>query len=127
MAIKRHYFAKAIAPPPPRMPRPQHTGQKVVVQLPNGQTRITSSAKWARLQGSVKGAATLHARGLAHRWTSEEARAAALKSWKHKGRFIHRIGRRIGRASKRGLGRADLKTGVVVQVLQTGRKTRVEE
>ena len=84
MTIKRHYFAKAIAPPP-RVPRPHHKGKKVVVQLPNGQTRITSSAKWAQQQGGVKGAATLHALGLAHRWTSETARVAALKSWKHKG------------------------------------------
>ncbi len=124
----RHYFASAVAPPP-RVPKPKHKGLKVVLQMPDGSTRITSAGKWAHLQGSIKGAKQLHALGLAHRWTSAEASAAASKGWKHKGRFIKRIGRRVGRSSKQGL-RAQtvpLSEGVVVKVVQTAGMNRATQ
>lgn len=84
--------------------------------MPDGSTRITSAGKWAHLQGSIKGATRLHALGLAHRWTSAEASAAATKGWQKKGRFVKRIGRRIGRASKQGMTRpkVSLAAGTVI-------------
>jgi hypothetical protein len=93
----RHFFRKAIAPPP-RVPAPQHKGKTVMVQLGSGQTRIMASGELALQRGRSKGGLTSAARGVAHRWTSEEAKKAHKKSL---GKLCTRIGVRVGRRAKR--------------------------
>lgn len=93
----RHFFRKAVAPPP-KIRRPKHKGKIVMVQLGSGQTTIMASGKVASQIGSSKGGLTSAARGVAHRWTPEEARKARLRSL---GKLCKRIGVRVGMRSKR--------------------------
>lgn len=58
-----------------------------------------ATAEAARQLGRSKGGQAVQAAGKAHRFTSETARAAAVKSWARKGRKT-KSGRRIGRPSK---------------------------
>ena len=81
---------------------PRHQGKSVwVVMDKSGKKQLMSSRAAAHRMGVSKGGKMIHALGKAHQWTSEEARKAARKGWKHKGRLATRIGIRVGRSAKR--------------------------
>lgn len=87
---------------PRRKPRPWgsrvvHKGKAVVVTTQDGQTRMMSSRDAASQLGRSKGGRTAQARGTGHRFTSEEARAAARKLWDKRYPINKRIGARLGR------------------------------
>lgn len=66
----------------------------------NGVSRRVNS-RWAALQRIRSANATsLHVRGVAHVWTSETARTAAIASWRKRGKLNKRINKRLGRPSK---------------------------
>jgi hypothetical protein len=105
-APTRHFFRKAVAPAPkpPTMPRPNHRQKNVMgVRLDAfgvRQHRVMSSRQAAVALGTRKGGLHSAAKGVAHRWTSEGARKAALKSWKRR-KFNRRINARVGMKAKR--------------------------
>lgn len=107
MTPTRHYFTKAIAPPP-KVKKPSkasitkgHIGKRVIITLPNGQTRIMSSRDAALAMGRSKGGLSTHAKGKRHTWTSESGSKAAKKLWRTRWRYLHSIGGRIGMPTKR--------------------------
>lgn len=75
--------------------RPDHKGKLVVVRMSNGQTRFYTSAKWAQLQGNIKGGHTTAALGIGHHFNSETAKKATAKRWRKKP-VNKRIGVRLG-------------------------------
>src|SRR3990167_3878521 len=97
MSPTRHYFPKAIAPPPrKRRIRPQHDGVTVRV-LVRGQSRLVSSRYAAQQMGRSKGGRRAQQLGAGHRWTPDTARQAALKGWATRRRpSAYREGVRIG-------------------------------
>lgn len=60
-----------------------------------------SSRKAAQMLGAQKGGLAIAAAGTAHRWTSESARKAAVKSWTKRRKFNKRIGARVGMKTNR--------------------------
>lgn len=58
--------------------------------------KTMSSRKAAWVLGGQKRGLTAAASGKAHRWTSETARKAAIKSWTKRRKFNGRIGARVG-------------------------------
>lgn len=102
----RHFFKGTYAKPAPRHRQRRKRAPQIVVgqaKQADGKTksRYMTAGQARQKQGNSKGGLTTHRRGLAHVWTSEEARAAALKSWRKKGRLNARTGARIGRKLRR--------------------------
>lgn len=99
----RHYFIKAVAPVPP--PPPEDMTELVMatrLDPVTGKTqhRAMSRRQAVHQQAVAKGGQVAHAKGHAHRWTSQQARRAALRRWK--GRKVwKRTGLRIGEKAKR--------------------------
>lgn len=95
-------------------PKKRYKGQVVIGTAVIGATgkkisRYMHALEAVRQQGRSKGGFAIQASGKAHRWTSESARKAALKSWKVKGRIATRIGVRVGRSHVRPKVRNDRK------------------
>lgn len=93
---KQHRF-----PPKRRKPAPLPLPNYIVVPKPDGKGVHHINGTFAARQiGRSKGANRLHELGLAHRWTSEEARKVAKKLWSTRWRMNKHIKKRIGRPSK---------------------------
>lgn len=94
--MTRRYFTKAL-PPPTKIRRPSYKGKVAIVRLPSGVMRTMKAGELALQIGRSKGGKALQTSGKAHKWTSEEARAAGKKSWEKKGRLVRGV--RVGRRS----------------------------
>lgn len=106
--MARHYFAKAIAPPPKvRTPHPDHAGKAVRLQLGSGQHRTMSSRQLAHARGVSKGGQVTAGRANPGRFTSETARKAIQKCWATRWRKVR--GRRIGRSVSKPVDHAMLR------------------
>ena len=95
----RHYFAKAIAPPP-RRKAPDYRRKIVMTTKQTGSGtiyRAMAAREAASQQGRSKGGQTAAARGMSHRWTSESAKEARQKGLEARyGRLATRIGVKVG-------------------------------
>jgi hypothetical protein len=103
MAATRQFFKRGIAakhtPKPPKPVRPNHKGKAVVgtrITELGKRTKILSSGHTANVLNGHRCGLLAADRGTAHRWTSETARKAAIKSWTKRRKFNKRIGTRIG-------------------------------
>lgn len=110
-AVRRTFFKRGVAARaivrPPKVPKPAAPDhhRKIVMAVrfrPTGtkEHKTMSSRKAAQVLGGQKGglrsAALAAAGGKAHRWTSETARKAAIKSWTKRRKFNKRINARVG-------------------------------
>jgi hypothetical protein len=66
--------------------------------------KTMASRKAAQVLGAQKGGLKVSALGTAHRWTSETARKAAIKSWTKRRKFNRRIMARVGVKANRAKG-----------------------
>lgn len=120
----RSYFLKglrtkavvAARPPKPPPVRPPDHHRKVVMGVklhPTGKRehKTMASRKAAQVLGGQKGGLKSSNLGTAHRWTTETARKAAIKSWTKRRKFNKLIQARVGmRANRRApLWRAPLR------------------
>lgn len=95
-------------PKPVRPPAPDHK-RKIVMGVRISATgkrehRTMSSRKAAWVLAGQKGGLTSAASGKSHRWNSETARKAAIKSWTKRRKFNKRIGARVGMVAKKRTG-----------------------
>lgn len=101
---------KAIRRRKPRAPRPSYKERKAVSQTTVAGVKLSrvTTLKYALMQDArSRGGLAAAAKQASHRWTSEEAREAALKSWRKRGRLRGRsgtqdppirLGRRVAKA-----------------------------
>jgi hypothetical protein len=112
---KRQFFRKGISakavvrPPKPEPVRPPDHKRKIVmaVRLRGTGTmehKTMASRKAAQVLGAQKGGLKSSALGTAHRWTTETARKAAIKSWTKRRKFNRRIMARVGVKANRAKG-----------------------
>lgn len=86
--------------------RPPDHKRKLVMAVrfrPTGtpEFKTMSSRKAAKVLGGQRGGLRSAANGRAHRWTTESARKAAIKSWTKRRKFNKRIQARVGVAAHR--------------------------
>lgn len=96
----------ATKPKRPTTPIVKPSSQMVVgisTQGPHRTSRLMDAATAHRQMARRKSGRENYAKGVGHRWTVEEARAAGKKSWRKKGRLFKRTGLRIGRKLLRGI------------------------
>lgn len=115
----RSFFRKARnvahAPKPPKRIVPNHKRKVVMGVRLTGtgvqEHKTMSSRKAAQVLGGQKGGLKSSSLGTAHRWTPEEARKAAIKSWTKRRKFNKRINARVGMVANRrpGLWREPLR------------------
>lgn len=108
MATRRFFLkgvaAKATPKPPKPAPPPDHRGKLVMgtrITEMGKTTKGMSSAQAARVMSGRRCGLLAASRGTSHRWTSETARKAAVKSWTKRRKFSKRIGTRVGMKAAR--------------------------
>lgn len=84
----------------PKLPKPPPLPLFETHHRPDGSTRRYGSTWLRRRRAQSKGGFAIAQLGLAHRWTSETARKAALKRWRTRNRMNKLIGKRVGLPSK---------------------------
>lgn len=95
------YFRKAHSQDKtPKPPKPEPIPEFEIHRLASGLVRRYNSMYLAKQRGRSKGGLAIARLGLAHRWTSESARRAALKRWRTRNRMNKHINKRIGLPSK---------------------------
>lgn len=100
--MTRHYFTKAHSDDKPvKVPKKKLPPRAayILIQTPDGM-RKWNARRAAQQVGRSNGGRAIHRLGLAHRWTSEEAKAAAHKVWNTRWKMKMRIGARVGRPAK---------------------------
>lgn len=95
--MTRKYFTKAHSQDRPiKPPKPPPPPAFEIHRLPDGRVRRYHSTWLARRRGQSRGGLAIARLGLAHRWTSETARKAALKRWCTRNRLNKQLGIRVG-------------------------------
>jgi hypothetical protein len=109
----RQFFRKAhLLDKQPKQPRPNHYAKRVQVTFQGDpQSKLMSSREAALRVGRSKGGYSLHAKGKAHKWTSETARKAAKKLWRTRWRAMRAGGKTIGSPIR--IGRPAMKRAAV--------------
>lgn len=99
--MTRRYFTKAHSQDRPvKPPKPPPPPAFEIHRLPDGRVRRYHSTWLARRRGQSRGGLAIARLGLAHRWTRETARKAALKRWRTRNRLNKQLGIRVGLSPK---------------------------